>query len=74
MIIARRYKYNDTKIWFHDFISEAKKIQDKDNPRYRNMLDIDELYIYDLYKRFYKCVDLEFLKKDWFDKPSWETH
>ena len=40
--------------------------------RHKDMLDIDELYIYDLYKRFHKYFGLGFLKKDWFDKPSWE--
>ena len=71
-IIARRYKFEDKKIWFDEFVKEAKKIQDKDNPQYKDMQDIDELYIYDLYKRFHNVVDLEFLKMDWFDNPSWE--
>ena len=60
------------EIWFDDFVEEAREIQDKDDPKYKDMLDIDELYIYDLYKRFHRFVDLEFLKQDWYDKPSWE--
>lgn len=71
-LVARKYKFEDKKIWFDEFVKEAKKIQDKDNPQYKDMLDVDELYIYDLYKRFHKMVDLEFLKQDWYDKPSWE--
>ena len=71
-IIARRYKFGGKKIWFDDLVREARKIQDKDDPLYKDMLDIDELYIYDLYKRFHKYFGLGFLKKDWFDKPSWE--
>ena len=71
-LVARKYKFGDSKFWFDDFVEEAKKIQDKNDPRYKDMLDIDELYIYDLYKRFHTIVDLEFLKQDWYDKPSWE--
>ena len=61
---------------FCGLLDLAKKVR-KDtalssNSIYGDMLDIDELYIYDLYKRFHNFVDLEFLKKDWYNKPSWE--
>ena len=77
-LVARDYRVvnYENSLDFCEFLDLAKNVQEdntlKSDPVYKDMLDIDELYIYDLYKRFHSIVDLEFLKQDWFDKPSWE--
>ena len=65
--------FEEKWMYFDEFIEEAKKIingpypcsdYEYKYPEIKRMMDLDELYMFDLWDRFY----LPFLKKDWYSE------
>ena len=71
--------FQDKWMFFGDLLKEAEKIKNgphpcsdylQQYPELNKMLDIDELWIYDLWQKDVGYHSLDYLKKDWFDKQG----
>ena len=67
--------------FFDAFLEEAEKIKRSYNacndttleyrPSYRILFDLDELRVFDMWQRFGHFINLNFLKKDWYDQYAY---
>ena len=67
-------------MYFDEFIQEAKKIRKMVNdpekgpklleeyPELKKMIDVEELYLYDCWRKYGDDIDLNFLKKEWYQE------
>lgn len=68
-------------LFFDGFLEEAEKIKRSDNacddltleyrPSYRILFDSVELRVFDMWQRFGYLINLNFLKKDWYDRYAY---